>query len=87
MIDALKLYNDVETLKNEITRALQKLDGKTPNLHSMRALVACHDLLPYLSALIALQYGNKEEKSIDEEGAELKNVLEETKSDLTDKKE
>ena len=62
MIDVLKLYDDIETLKNDISKALKKLDGKTPNLHSMRALVACHDLLPYLSALIALQYGNKEDE-------------------------
>ena len=59
MIEPIRLYNDVETLKNDITEALKHLEGKTPNLHTMRALIACHDLLPYLSALVALQYGNK----------------------------
>ena len=63
MIDALKLYNDVETLKNDISKTLERLEGKTPNLHTMRALVACHDLLPYLSAHIALQYGDQTEKN------------------------
>lgn len=58
MIEPIKLYKDVETLKNDITEALKHSEGKTPNLHTMRALIACHDLLPYLSALVALQYGN-----------------------------
>ncbi len=58
MIEPIRLYNDVETLKNDITEVLERSEGKTPNLHTMRALIACHDLLPYLSALIALQYGN-----------------------------
>lgn len=63
MIDALKLYNDIETLQNDILEMLKSHDVKIPNIRTMKALVACHDLLPYLSALIALQYGKSGEQA------------------------
>lgn len=55
MVEPIKLYRDIEELKKSMTEVFGRLEGKTPNLHSMRALVACHDLQSYLSALIALQ--------------------------------